>query len=176
MMKNVLHPGVRACLIALGLVCAPALLAQPLPFAKRWLLDGAAAAPAAYTILTIDDARIGWSAPGASPPPCSQAFALRQERPGTVYLDGRGRKFVAGVQGSIPTYLLAIVGGDCRGIEDQLRISYPLVYDTDHIEVIEYVKGKPVSSRRFHRAPEPVTPARRGSTGGHRDPRSPGRP
>jgi hypothetical protein len=96
-----------------------------------------------------------------------------------VYLDGRGRKFVAGVPGSIPTYLLNIVGGNCRGIEDQVRISYPLIYDVNHIEVIEYVKGKPASSRRFHRKPDPVKPAgpaRSGSRGAHPDPRSPGRP
>jgi len=32
-----------------------------------------------------------------------------------------------------------------------VRIRYPLIYDTRHIEVIEYENGKPVSSRRFHR-------------------------
>jgi hypothetical protein len=166
----------------LGLGCAAAVPAQPmpasLPFSGRWLLDEGRAT-AGYTVLTVKEASLTWSVPGKTPPPCAQDFAVQREKPGTVYLDGRGKKFVAGVPGSIPTYLLKLVGGNCRGIEDALRIHYPLVYDVGHIEVIEYVKGKPVSARRFHRAPGPVTPsgsAKRGSTSGHPGPRSPGRP
>jgi hypothetical protein len=172
----------RPLALVLGLVGAAALRAQPvppsLPFSGRWLLDEGPAT-AGYTVLTVKEAGLTWSVPGKAPPPCTQDFTVQQEKPGTVYLDGRGKKFVAGVPGSIPTYLLKLVGGNCRGIEEALRIHYPLVYDVGHIEVIEYVKGRPVSARRFHRAPGGVTPSgssRRGSTGGHRGPRSPGRP
>jgi hypothetical protein len=181
LMTSLLRPYRPACALAfaIGLGCAPALHAESLPFAGRWLLDRPPATPAAYTMLAVDDAGLAWSAPKGGPRGCAQRFVPRREKPGTVYLDGRGKKFVAGAPGSIPTYLLDLAGGNCRGIEDQLRISYPLIYDVGHIEIIEYVKGRPMSSRRFHRAPDPVkppAPARPDSTGGRRDPRSPGRP
>lgn len=175
------NPRCRARLLAalLGLGCCAPAPAQSLPFAKRWLLEGQPAVPGAYTVATIDDTGITWSVRGKGPPPCTQRFALVKERPGTVYRDGRGKQFVAGVPGSIPTYLLNIVGGNCRGIEDQVRISYPLIYDVTHIEVIEYVKGRQAGSRRFYRKAGTVKagePPRPGSTGGHPGPRTPGRP
>jgi hypothetical protein len=136
----------------LGLGCAPSVLAQSLPFAGRWLLDADPKAPAAaYTVLSIEGERMTWSGPRKATPPCVQEFALKQERPGTVYVDGRGTKFLAGVKGSIPTYLLQLRSSTCGRSGEDTRIRYPLVYDTRHIEVIGYVNGKPVSSRRFHR-------------------------
>jgi hypothetical protein len=136
-----------------GLACFPAAVqAQSLPFAGRWLLDENPKAPAAaYTVLTIDGEKMRWSGPGKATPACVQAFLLKQEKPGTVYVDGRGTKFLAGVKGSIPTYLLQLRSSTCGRAGEDTRIRYPLVYDTQHIEVIGYVKGKPVSSRRFHR-------------------------
>jgi hypothetical protein len=143
------------CLSALlcGLACFPAAVqAQSLPFAGRWLLDENPKAPAAaYTVLTIEGEKMRWSGPGKGTPACVQAFALKQERPGTVYVDGRGTRFLAGVKGSIPTYLLELRSSTCGRAGEETRIRYPLVYDTQHIEVIGYVNGKPVSSRRFHR-------------------------
>jgi hypothetical protein len=76
---------------------------------------------------------------------------LKQERPGTVYVDGRGTRFVAGTKGSIPTYLLQLRTSTCGGAGEDVRIRYPLVYDTRHIEIIDYVNGKPVGARRFRR-------------------------
>jgi hypothetical protein len=135
-----------------GLACAPAVLAQSLPFEGRWLLDDdRAAAQAAYTRLTIDSGSMRWTGPDKATPACVQAFVLKQERPGTVYADGRGTRFLAGVKGSIPTYLLQLRSSTCGRTGEETRIRYPLVYDTRHIEVIGYVNGKPVSSRRFHR-------------------------
>lgn len=141
----------------LGLGCAPSLLAQPqsqpqqLPFAGRWLLDDRPASQAAHTVLSVKDDRLRWSGTDKSVPPCEQVFALKKEKPGTVYLDGRGTRFLAGFPGSIPTYLLTLRSSTCGRAGEEVRIRYPLVYDTQHIEVIEYVGGKPVSSRRFHR-------------------------
>jgi hypothetical protein len=76
---------------------------------------------------------------------------VKTETPGTVYVDGRGTKFLAGVKGSIPTYLLQLRTSTCGRVGEDVRIRYPVVYDTGHIEVIEYVNGKPLGSRRFHR-------------------------
>jgi hypothetical protein len=139
----------------LGLGCASPVLAQPLPFAGRWLLDAPAdaqpATQAAYTVLSIKDDRLRWSGPDKSVPACEQEFELKKEKPGTVYLDGRGTKFLAGFPGSIPTYLLTLRSSGCGRAGEDLRIRYPLIYDTQHIDVIEYVGGKPVSSRRFRR-------------------------
>jgi hypothetical protein len=136
----------------LGLACAPPVLAQPLPFAGKWLLDEDAKAPAsAYTVLNIDDGAMTWTGPAKSTPKCIQAFVLKEEKPGTVYIDGRGTRFVAGLKGSIPTYLLQLQSSTCGRAGETTRIRYPLVYDTTHIEVIGYVGGKPVSARRFHR-------------------------
>ncbi|MFC5548035.1 hypothetical protein [Massilia aerilata] len=141
------------CALLCGLACFPAAVqAQALPFAGRWLLDENPKAPAAaYTVLTIDGEKMRWSGPDKATPVCVQEFALKQEKPGTVYADGRGTRFLAGVKGSIPTYLLQLRSSTCGRAGEDTRIRYPLVYDTRHIEVIGYVKGKPVSSRRFHR-------------------------
>lgn len=154
-MRTTIHwrPAGRACLLALaavaGLGCAAPVLAQDLPFSGRWLLDDGQ--KGAYTDLTIEGSRLSWRAADQSAPACTQAFALKNEARGTEYANGRGTRFVAGVPGSLPTYLLAIGAGTCKGVEDTLRIIYPLVYDTRHIEIIEYVKGKPATARRFHR-------------------------
>ncbi len=140
----------------LGLACAPAALAQTLPFDGTWLLDEDPKAPAAaYTVLNIADNTMTWTGPARSAPTCVQAFELKEEKPGTVYIDGRGTRFVAGLKGSIPTFLVQLQGSTCGRAGEQTRIRYPLVYDTMHIEVIGYVAGKPVSSRRFHRKPDP---------------------
>lgn len=139
-----------------ALACAPSALAQPLPsplpFAGRWLLDQGAQAQPAYTVLTVKGERLSWSGPAASPA-CVQEFVVKQEKPGTVYVDGRGTRFVAGMQGSIPTYLLQLRSSTCggSGAGAEMRIRYPLVYDVSHIEIIDYVNGKPVSARRFRR-------------------------
>jgi len=153
MTKNFLNPTCRARLLALvlGLGCAPTLLAQSMPLAGRWLLDDHPETPAPYTVLTIKDMRLSWSGPGKSAPKCVQQFVLKNEKPGTVYADGHGTRFVAGVPGSIPTYLLRLSASTCGGIDEDVRIRFPLVYDTRHIEVIEYANGKPLTSRRFHR-------------------------
>lgn len=135
-----------------GLGCAPSVLAQSLPFSGRWLLDDdRPAGQAGYTVLTVKGERLGWSGADKKLPPCVQEFDLINEKPGTVYLDGRGTKFLAGVPGSIPTYLLKLNSSTCGRAGENLRIRYPLIYDTQHIEVIDYVGGRPVSSRRFHR-------------------------
>jgi hypothetical protein len=136
----------------LGLACAPAALAQGLPFSGRWLLDEDPRAPAAaYTVLSIEDSTMTWSGPGKTTPRCVQEFTLKQEKPGTVYVDGRGTRFVAGLKGSIPTYLLQLRSSTCGRAGEDTRIRYPLVYDIMHIEVIGYMNGRPISSRRFHR-------------------------
>lgn len=138
--------------LLLGLACAPAALAQSLPFAGKWLLDEDPKAPAAaYTVLTIADNTMTWTGPAKPTPKCVQAFELKEEKPGTVYVDGRGTRFVAGAKGSLPTYLLQLRASTCGRAGETTRIRYPLVYDTRHIEVIGYVAGRPVSSRRFHR-------------------------
>jgi hypothetical protein len=141
----------RLLALVLGLGAAPSLLAQSLPFTGRWLLDDRTQAQASYTVLTIKGETMAWSGPDKSAPRCVQEFVLKKETPGSVYLDGRGTKFVAGVKGSLPTYLLQLRSSTCGGVGQDVRISYPLVYDTRHIDVIEYVNGKPVSSRRFRR-------------------------
>jgi hypothetical protein len=137
--------------IVIGLGCAPPLLAEPLPFTGQWLLDDASGAQAVYTKLSITAGNMSWSGSKKSTPGCVQQFVLRTENPGTVYTNGRGTEFVAGVKGSLPTYLLKIGASSCSNTAVDLRISYPLVYDTRHIDLIEYVDGKPVSSRRFVR-------------------------
>lgn len=154
-MRPTLHTrrGLRLLALIAGLGCTSSVLAQAVPFSGRWLLDNPPKNQAVYTTLTIKDTSMSWHGQDQSvPPPCVQQFVLQQEPAGTVYANGRGTKFIAGVAGSLPTYLLKIGSGTCAGIEDAVRISYPLVYDVAHIEVIEYVKGKPVTSRRFHRA------------------------
>jgi hypothetical protein len=137
--------------VLLGLGAAPSVLAQSLPFSGRWLLDDGAAAPAPYTSLAVKGGSLSWSGPDKSAPECVQEFVLKTEQPGSVYRDGRGVKVVAGAKGSLPTYLLQLRSSTCGRAGEDVRISYPLVYDTRHIEVIEYVGGKPVSARRFRR-------------------------
>jgi hypothetical protein len=137
--------------VFIGLVCAPPLLAEPLPFAGRWLLDDGSRPQAVYTNLTIKGESMSWSGSKKSTPGCVQQFVLKKENPGTVYLNGQGTKFVAGFKGSLPTYLLKLGASTCSSTAVDVRISYPLVYDTRHIDLIEYVDGKPVSSRRFVR-------------------------
>jgi hypothetical protein len=141
----------RLLAAVLGLGWAAPVLAQPLPFAGRWLPDDSVTAPAAWVPLTIKGETMSWRGPDRSVPGCVQQFALKKEKPGAVYVDGRGTKFVAGMPGSIPTYLLTLRSSTCGGLADEVRISFPLVYDTGHIELIEYVNGKPVTSRRFRR-------------------------
>jgi hypothetical protein len=142
----------KICLVMLvGLMSASSVLAQSLPFAGQWLLDEGPGPRAAYTRLAVEDGRMRWSGPDKATPPCVQEFVLKPERPGTVYADGRGTRFLAGVKGSIPTWLLQLRSSSCGRAGEDTRIRYPLVYDTRHIEVIGYVNGKPVSSRRFHR-------------------------
>jgi hypothetical protein len=153
-MKNRLLPGWRAGLLAcvFSLGCAPFALAQDLPFAGRWLLDEQPGVPAAaYPVLTVRGDRMSWGGLKKSAPTCVQQFVLQNEKPGTMYVNGRGTKFMTGVPGSLPSYLFKITASNCPGLEEAVRISYPLVYDVRHIEVIEYVKGKPVTFRRFHR-------------------------
>lgn len=137
--------------IVLGLACAPAVQAQSLPFTGQWVLDDLSQATGVYTSLSVKGASLRWSGPDHAAPPCVQEFVLKQERPGTVYVDGRGTRFVAGTKGSLPTWLLQLRSSTCGGAGEDLRIRYPLVYDTRHIEIIDYVSGKPVNSRRFHR-------------------------
>lgn len=153
MMKDLSSRRRRARLLAgvLGLGCAPALLAQPLPFVGQWLRDAPPRPQVVYPVLTIDASSIAWIGANKTPT-CVQRFLLENEKPGTVYADGRGARFVAGAKGSLPTYLLQISASTCSGVEDEVRISFPVVYDRDRIEFIEYVKGRPVSALRFHRS------------------------
>lgn len=153
MMKRSTRPGSRTCLLALvlGLGCTQPVLAQSLPFKGHWLLDEQPGTQATYTSLIIKDANMTWRGPDKSTPPCTQEFTLKKEARGTTWVNGRGTKFIAGVPGSLPTYLLALSANNCAGGAREVRISYPLVYDTRHIEVIEYANGKPVTSRRLHR-------------------------
>jgi hypothetical protein len=143
-MKSLLRSRCRAPLLALafGLGCGSSVLAEPLPFTGRWLADDHPEAQ----VLRIKDASMSWREPA-----CVRQFTLKKEKPGTVYRDGRGRKFVAGALGSMPTYLLKLDAGTCGSPADEMRISFPLVYDINHIELIEYALGKPVSARRLHR-------------------------
>ncbi|HEX8785975.1 MAG TPA: hypothetical protein VF793_07325 [Telluria sp.] len=152
-MKNFLSSRCRARLLAtvVGLGWASSLLAQPLPYIGRWLLDDQAEAQASPSILTVKEASMTWSGPNKSAPACVQQFVVKKENPGSVYTDGHGTKFVAGSLGSLPTYLLKVSASTCGGANEDVRIRFPLVYDINHIEVIEYVNGKPVSARRFHR-------------------------
>jgi len=152
MMKRFSRPAYRTLLaLVLGLDCAQSALAQSLPFKGRWLLDDQPGTQATYTSLTIKDASMSWRGPDKSTPPCTQEFTLKKEAPGTTWVNGRGTKFIAGVTGSLPTYLLQLSANGCAGGAQEVRISYPLVYDTTHIELIDYANGKPVSSRRLHR-------------------------
>jgi hypothetical protein len=139
----------RLLAVVAGLGCATSALAEPVPFAGRWLADDDGAAP--YTTLTVKGDTMAWHGPDKSVPKCVRQFTLLTEKPGTVYRNAHGTKFVAGAKGSIPTYLLQLDGGTCGSAGSALRINYPLIYDTQHIEVIEYAGGKPVGAQRFHR-------------------------
>jgi hypothetical protein len=139
----------RLVAVVAGLGCSASVLAEPVPFAGRWLADDQAASP--YTTLTIKGDTLSWHGPDKSVPKCVRKFAVQQEKPGTVYTNAHGTKFVAGFKGSIPTYLLQLDAGTCGSDSSAVRISYPLIYDTQHIELIEYAAGKPVGARRFHR-------------------------
>jgi hypothetical protein len=139
----------RLVAVVAGLGCAGAVLAEPAPFSGRWLADDDAASP--YTTLTVKGDTMAWHGPDKSVPRCVRKFTLLTEKPGTVYTNARGTKFVAGTKGSIPTYLLRLDDGTCGSGSSAVRINYPLIYDVRHIELIEYVAGKPVGARRFHR-------------------------
>jgi hypothetical protein len=146
-MKHALPSPVLA--LVLGLGCASSSMAEPLTFHGRWLPDDDR--NAAYAGLTIKESTISWRGPDKSASACVRDFVQKKERPGTVYRDGRGTKFVAGAPGSMPTYLLTLSPGSCGSPGEEVRISFPLVYDINHIEFIEYVAGKPVSVLRLHR-------------------------
>ena len=139
----------RGLAVVAGLGCSASALAEPVPFAGRWLADDQDDAP--YTTLTVKGDTIAWHGRDKSVPRCVRQFAVRQEKPGSVYVDARGTKFVAGAKGSIPTYLLQLDAGTCGSASSAVRINYPLIYDTRHIELIEYAAGKPVGVQRFHR-------------------------
>jgi hypothetical protein len=131
-----------------GLGCSSAVLAEPVPFAGRWLADDQTAP---YTTLTVKGDTLSWHGPDKSVPKCVRQFTVQPEKPGTVYTNARGTKFIAGFKGSIPTFLLQLDSGTCGSGGSAVRINYPLIYDTRHIELIEYAGGKPVGARRFHR-------------------------
>jgi hypothetical protein len=152
-MKKSLGSTRRAQLLALflGLGAVASLQAEPLPFAGRWQADDGAETQAGYTTLVIRGDTMSWHGKDKSLPRCVRQFALKKEKPGTVYTNARGTKFVAGAPGSIPTYLLQLSPGTCGSAGEELRINYPLIYDTGHIELIEYAAGKPSSAGRFHR-------------------------
>ena len=141
----------RARLVAVvaRLGCAGSVLAEPAPFSGRWLADDDAASP--YTTLTVKGDTLAWHGPDKSVPKCVRKFTLLTEKPGTVYTNARGTKFIAGAKGSIPTYLLRLDGGTCGSGSTAVRINYPLIYDTRHIEVVEYAAGRPIGAQRFHR-------------------------
>lgn len=152
-MKRSSGPTCKAHLlvIVLGLGFCTPLLAEPLPFAGRWLADDPPDAQSPYTSLVIKGDTIAWQGPDKSVPRCVRQFAVQTEKPGTVYTNARGTKFVAGAKGSIPTYVLQLDAGACGSAGSTVRIHYPLIYDTRHIELIDYAGGKPVGARRFHR-------------------------
>jgi len=149
-MKNILSSRWRARLLAIiaGFGVSPFLLAEPLPYIGKWIPDAQASSD--WT-LTVKDTSMSWRGPDKSAPACVQAFELKTEKPGTVYIDGRGFRFVAGSLGSLPTYLFRLGPNTCGGPADEVRISFPLVYDRQHIELIEYAGGKPLTVRHLHR-------------------------
>ena len=104
-MNNFLDSRYRRRLLAacFGLCCASPLMAQPFPFAGQWLVDDPVDAQAAYTTLTIKETSMSWSGPDQSVPPCVREFELKNEKPGTVYTDRHGTRFVAGAPGSLPS-------------------------------------------------------------------------
>jgi hypothetical protein len=139
----------RLVAVVVGLGCSAPVLAEPVPFAGRWLADDQTATP--YTTLTVKGDTLSWHGSDKSVPKCVRQFKVQREKPGTVYTNARGTKFIAGFKGSIPTYLLQLDGGTCGSGGSAVRINYPLIYDTQHIELIEYAAGKPIGAQRFHR-------------------------
>jgi len=152
-MKTSLGSRGRAQLLALflGLGAMSSLQAEPMPFAGRWQVDDDTEPQAGYTTLVVKGDTMSWHGKDRSLPKCVRQFTLKREKPGTVYTNARGTKFIAGAPGSIPTYLLQMSPGTCGSAGEEVRINYPLIYDTSHIELIEYASGKPASGRRFHR-------------------------
>lgn len=154
------HDRLNARLILmLGCAAAAQVQAQtPSPTqaaAPQFMGKWKSANPASTTpdaILTIEGAAVSWRAAPGAKPMCSGAFALQAEKPGTVYLDAKGRKFVAGVIGSFPTFLLKVDPGTCGGGADGWRLSFPLAYDRGHMELTEYRNGRPIAFRRMQRA------------------------
>lgn len=157
-------PACRAALlgIVLGLGCAHPLWAQALQsqapqshgpqFVGHWQSDGAGtAAEAPSAILSLDEATLSWRPQRRAAPVCKGSFTLTQERPGTVYRNARGEKFVAGSPGSFPTFLLKVNPGSCGGSADAWRLSFPLAYDRRHMELTEYQAGRPIGYRRMLR-------------------------
>lgn len=139
--------------IVLALGCAPSALAKPPQYEGHWQADGnAAASGTPSAILTIEGTKLSWRPKRKGRPVCAGSFARLDEKPGTVYRDAAGRKFVAGALGSFPTFLLQVDPGTCASTADQWRISFPLAYDKRHMELIEYRNGRPVGARRFVRA------------------------
>jgi hypothetical protein len=153
-MKTFLGSSCRAQLLLamfLGLGTVSPLHAEPVPFAGRWLADDDTEPLAGYTTLVVQGDTMSWHGKDRSLPRCVRQFTLKQERPGTVYTNAHGTKFIAGAPGSIPTYLLQLSPGTCGSAGDEVRINYPLIYDTRHIELIDYAAGRPAGARRFHR-------------------------
>jgi hypothetical protein len=139
--------------LCLTLNCAPAAQAQAETpqFLGHWKSDNpASTAPDA--VLTIEGATVSWHPKRGAKPMCSGTFALQAEKPGTVYLDAHGRKFVAGMIGSLPTFLLKVDPGTCGGGADAWRLSFPRAYDRRHMELTEYRNGRAIAFRKMQRA------------------------
>ena len=130
---------------------APAPEARPPAYIGHWKADGDAA-PDMPAILSLEGATLALRPKPKARPVCKGAFALQPEKPGTVYRNAEGRKFVAGSLGSLPTFLLNIEPGTCPVTASQWRISFPLPYDRRHMELIEYQGGRATGSRRYVRA------------------------
>jgi hypothetical protein len=149
--RPTLLAGLAGALLCLACAAsAPSALAQAPQFTGHWKSDNpASAAPDA--VLTIEGASLSWRPKRHAPPMCSGTFALQAEKPGSVYVDGRGKKFVGGAIGSFPTYLLKVDPGTCGGGADSWRLSFPLAYDRVHMALTEYRNGRPIGFRRLRR-------------------------
>jgi hypothetical protein len=150
-MKTLSNPMCRALVVLLACAWLPALAAERLSIFGKWAPDEGAGAKAGSPALTIEGSKLSWSGSKDGQPACVREFTLREERPGTVYTNGRGTKFVAGAKGSLPTFLLRIGASTCARTADAVRISFPLVYDSRHIEVLELAQGRVIASQRFYR-------------------------
>jgi hypothetical protein len=140
--------GLAAAVFSLAGVPAPA--APPAPFFGTWI-DAAGCCDMGEAKLTIEGNTVTWNGTAKTPAACSTTFALEKEAAGTVYRDARGRRFLAGMPGSLPTFLLRIDPRACGGRADRIRVSFPLAYDKRHIELSEYRDGRPVGYRRLVR-------------------------